>query len=165
MMFLLQHHNWLVSVNLLAYGIGQHCIMRWDICTAIQVSNSYIGVENMMDWMVSLIPIVETVSHVCLQQDCWQDTTKKKYKQQIYRVVDRYNTSIVLWRSRMQKTIALSTAEAEYNSASAVDSAITFCILDRCNTIDLLYCANSPVIDRRDLLFPQSESAKPSNPL
>jgi len=30
----------------------------------------------------------------------------------------RYNKSIVLWRSRMQKTIALSTAEAEYYPAS-----------------------------------------------
>ncbi len=32
----------------------------------------------------------------------------------------RYNKSIVLWRSRMQKTIALSTAEAEYYSASEI---------------------------------------------
>ncbi len=27
MMFLLQHHNWLLSVHQLAYRIGQHCIM------------------------------------------------------------------------------------------------------------------------------------------
>jgi hypothetical protein len=32
----------------------------------------------------------------------------------------RYNKSIVLWRSRMQKTIALSTAEAQYYSASEI---------------------------------------------
>ncbi len=38
----------------------------------------------------------------------------------------RYNKSIVLWRSRMQKTIALSTAEAEYYSASDVAVEIIY---------------------------------------
>ncbi len=41
----------------------------------IQVSNSYISVETIMDWMVSLIPIGETVSHVSLQKDCWHGAT------------------------------------------------------------------------------------------
>ncbi len=75
MMFLLQHHNWLVSVHLWAYRIGLPCIMWWDICTAIQVSNLYTGVETAIDWMVALILIEEIVSHVGLQQDCWHDTT------------------------------------------------------------------------------------------
>ncbi len=38
----------------------------------------------------------------------------------------RYNKSIVLWRSRMQKTIALSTAEAEYYSASEIAVEIIY---------------------------------------
>ncbi len=38
----------------------------------------------------------------------------------------RYNNSIVLWRSRMQKTIALSTAEAEYYSASEIAVEIIY---------------------------------------
>jgi hypothetical protein len=37
-----------------------------------------------------------------------------------------YNKSIVLWRSRMQKTIALSTAEAEYYSASEIAVEIIY---------------------------------------
>jgi hypothetical protein len=58
-----------------------------------------------MNWMVSLIPIGVTVSHVGLQQDC--------------RSI-RCNKFIVLWRSRTQKTIALSTSEAEYYSSSVI---------------------------------------------
>jgi hypothetical protein len=38
----------------------------------------------------------------------------------------RYNKSIVLWRSRMQKTIALSTAEAEYYAASEIAIEIIY---------------------------------------
>ncbi len=38
----------------------------------------------------------------------------------------RYNKSIVLWRSRMQKTNALSTAEAEYYSASEMAVEIIY---------------------------------------
>jgi hypothetical protein len=38
----------------------------------------------------------------------------------------RYKKSIVLWRSRMQKTIAQSTAEAEYYSASEIAVEIIY---------------------------------------
>ncbi len=38
----------------------------------------------------------------------------------------RYNKSTVLWRSRMQKTITLSTAEAEYYSASEMAVEIIY---------------------------------------
>jgi hypothetical protein len=38
----------------------------------------------------------------------------------------RYNKSIVLWRSRMQNSIALSTAEAEYYSASEIAVEIIY---------------------------------------
>jgi hypothetical protein len=38
----------------------------------------------------------------------------------------RYNNSIVLWRSRMQTTIVLSTAEAEYFSASEMAVEIIY---------------------------------------
>ncbi len=38
----------------------------------------------------------------------------------------RYNKSIVLWRSRMQKTIALSTAEAEHDSGSEMAVEIIY---------------------------------------
>ena len=38
----------------------------------------------------------------------------------------RYNKSIVLWQSRMQKTIVLSTAEAEYYSASEIAVEIIY---------------------------------------
>ncbi len=74
-MFLLQHYNWPLSVHQQAYLIGPHCIMWCDIWITIQVSNSFIGVGTIMDWMVLLILIGESVSHVGLQQDCWHDTT------------------------------------------------------------------------------------------
>jgi hypothetical protein len=38
----------------------------------------------------------------------------------------RYNKSIVLWRSRMHKTIALATAEAEHYSASEIAVEIIY---------------------------------------
>ena len=38
----------------------------------------------------------------------------------------RYNQSIVLWRSKLQKTIALSTAEAEYYAASEIAIEIIY---------------------------------------
>ena len=38
----------------------------------------------------------------------------------------RYNRSIVLWRSKLQKTIALSTAEAEYYAASEIAIEIIY---------------------------------------
>jgi hypothetical protein len=38
----------------------------------------------------------------------------------------RYNKSIVLWRSKLQKTIALSTAEAEYYAAPEIASEIIY---------------------------------------
>jgi hypothetical protein len=49
----------------------------------------------------------------------------------------RYNLSIVLWRSRMQRMIALSTAEAEYYSASEI-------------AVEIIYLAN-------DKIFPFSD--------
>ncbi len=49
--------------------------------------------------------------------------------------------------------ISTAISDAEYYSASAVDSAIVFCILDHHNTIHLLYSANSPV-DWRDSVSP-----------
>ena len=52
-----------------------HHVMGYLSNNAIQVPNSFIGVGSIMDWMVLLIPIGETVSHVGLQQDCWHDTT------------------------------------------------------------------------------------------
>jgi hypothetical protein len=61
----------------------------------------YICVGPTMDWTVFLILIGETVSHVGL--------------------LGQYNKAIVLWLSRKQKTIVLSTAEAEYNSEIAVE--------------------------------------------
>jgi hypothetical protein len=58
-----------------------------------------------MDWMVSLIPIGETVSHVGLKQDCWHDTTGLSYcgDQECRRQLH-----------------TLSTAEAEYNTAPEI---------------------------------------------
>ena len=38
----------------------------------------------------------------------------------------RYNKSIVLWRSKLQKTISLSTAEAEYYAASEIAIEIIY---------------------------------------
>jgi hypothetical protein len=38
----------------------------------------------------------------------------------------RYNKSVVMWRSRMPQTIALSTAEAEYYSASEIAVEIIY---------------------------------------
>jgi hypothetical protein len=63
-------------------------------------------VGTILDWMVLLIPIGETVSHVGLQQDCWHDTTNlsccgdQEYKRRLH--------------------CQLSTAEAEYYSASEI---------------------------------------------
>ena len=38
----------------------------------------------------------------------------------------QYNKGMVLWRSKMQKTIALSTAEAEYYAASEMGIEIMY---------------------------------------
>ncbi len=45
-----------------------------------------------------------------------------------------------------------------------LESDTVFCILDRHWTTPRLNRANRPVVDQRVMLFPQSESANPSNP-
>ncbi len=122
MMFLLQHHNWFVSVCLCECRIRLPCIMWWDICTAVQVSKSYIGVETTMDWMISLNLIEETVSHVGLKQDCWHDTTN----------LSCYGDQ----ECRRQLHPALSTAEAEFYSASEIAVEIIYL----CNLIKTRAC-------------------------
>ena len=48
-------------------------------------------------------------------------------------------------------------------SASAVESAVVFCIFDFHAIGDLLYSMIMPDVDHRDELLPQSESAYPDN--
>jgi hypothetical protein len=62
-----------------------------------QVPSLLTSTETRQEWMAMLIPIGETVSR--------RSTTA---------LLAQYNKYIVLWRSRMQKTIAQSTTEAQY---------------------------------------------------
>jgi hypothetical protein len=69
-----------------------------------------------------------------------------------------------LQRSRYRTSVA--AVDAEQYSASAVDSAVVFCIFE-CQRIgpgDLLYRQRFPDVERREELLPQSESAKPYSP-
>jgi hypothetical protein len=52
---------------------------------------------------------------------CWTNETRKSINYKYMQIA-----AVVLWRSRMQKTIALSTAEAEYYSASDIAVEIIF---------------------------------------
>jgi hypothetical protein len=54
------------------------------------------------------------------------DWGKRESRRSTTGLLARYTISIVLWRSRMQKTIALSTAEAEYYSASEIAVEIIY---------------------------------------
>ena len=56
-----------------------------------------------MDWTALQIQIGETASRV------YRSSTG---------LFARYNRGVIMWRSKMQKTVSLSTAEAEYYSAS-----------------------------------------------
>jgi hypothetical protein len=63
---------------------------------------------------------------------------------------------------RYISSIAISAA-AEY-SALAVDKEMVFCIFDLHSTMVSLNQAISPVVERQETLFPQSESTNPSSP-
>ena len=52
-------------------------------------------------------------------------------------------------------------ADAEYYSASAVESAVVFCIFDFHMIGDLLYSMTVPDVDLREVLLPQSAFAYP----
>jgi hypothetical protein len=79
--------------------------------TAIQVSNSYIVYFKL---------VYRRGNYNGLDGNTDSDLGNSESRRSTTGLLAHHNKSIVLWQSRMQKTIALSFAEAEYYSASEI---------------------------------------------
>ena len=57
---------------------------------------------------------------------CDSDWGNRSCRRSTTGIMARYNCSMIMWRSKMQKTVALSTAEAEYYAASEMGVEILY---------------------------------------
>ena len=57
-----------------------------------------------------------------------------------------YNKAPIMWKSKMQKTTALSTAEAEYYAASTAGSEV-LCLRKLLERLDFAQASSTPVYE------------------
>ena len=74
-------------------------------------------------------------------------------------IVARYNRAPILWRSKMQKTVALSTAEAEYYSASEMAVEVIY-LRNLLINMRMGYIDNTPLYEDNTAVSPRASNGQ-----